>query len=83
MVDAMKWASGETHAQAAALHVRLQNPDGRGSGTTAFGIYQPRGIKDALRVDRELDADAQLSRIHENQRWVTEALKKELSKFDE
>jgi len=82
MKDALKWASGETIAQAAALHVRLQNPDGRGSGTTAFGIYQPRGIKDALRVDREFDADAQLSRIHGDQRWVAGALKKELSKFD-
>ena len=80
MSEAVAWAELETSAQVRAHHVRLQNP---GSGTTAFGIYQPKGIRDALRVDAELDSDEQMSRVHGNQRWVTGALAKELKKFDE
>ena len=85
MKAATKWASGEL-ATASANATTVQQAakeqgQKMGMGTIAYGVYQPRGVRDALRVDAMLDKDPELDRLHGGQRWVSGALRKEIEKF--
>ena len=85
MKNALQWATGQLAiATANATTVQQaakEQAQKMGMGTIAYGIYQPRGVKDALRVDAMLDKDPELDRLHGGQRWVSGALRKEIEKF--
>ena len=85
MKNALQWATGQLAiATANTTTVRQaakEQGQKMGMGTIAYGIYQPRGVKDALRVDAMLDKDPELDRLHGGQRWVSGALRKEIEKF--
>ena len=84
MRKATKWAREQslaTRAIAARTNAVKGNMNGRpAQGMIKFGNYVPKGVKDALRADKILDSDENLSAACKGQRWMA-AIQKELVKF--